>query len=49
MGYIPTREAYEVGGYEVETSRVAQGSGELLVNSALAHLAEMHQESVNLK
>jgi hypothetical protein len=49
VGYIPTREAYEVGGYEVETSRVAQGSGELLVHLALAHLAEMHQESAKLK
>jgi len=49
VGYIPTCEAYEVGGYEVETSRVAQGSGELLVHLALAHLAEMHQESVKLK
>jgi neutral ceramidase len=49
VGYIPTREAYEVGGYEVETSRVAQGSGELLVHLALAHLAEMRQESQKLK
>ena len=49
VGYIPNREAYAVGGYEVETSRVAQGSGELLVHLALAHLAEMHQESVELK
>ena len=49
VGYIPTREAYEVGGYEVETSRVAQGSGELLVHLALANLAEMRQESAKLK
>ena len=49
VGYIPTREAYEVGGYEVETSRVAQGNGELLVHLALAHLAEMRRESVKLR
>jgi neutral ceramidase len=45
VGYIPTREAYQVGGYEVESSRVAQGSGELLVHLALAQLAEMRHES----
>ena len=49
VGYIPTREAYEVGGYEVESSRVAQGSGELLVHLALARLAELRQESAKLK
>ncbi len=49
VGYVPTREAYEVGGYEVESSRVAQGSGELLVHLALVHLAEMRQESAKLK
>jgi hypothetical protein len=49
VGYIPTREAYQVGGYEVETSRVAQGCGELLVHLALGQLAEMHRESAKLK
>ncbi len=44
VGYIPTREAYEFGGYEVETSRVAQGSGELLTHEALANMFQIRQE-----
>jgi hypothetical protein len=41
VGYLPTREAYRDGGYEVETSRVAEGSGELVVATALAAMREM--------
>jgi hypothetical protein len=44
IGYLPTREAYGQGGYEVETSRAAAGSGELIVERALAVLAEMERE-----
>ena len=44
VGYIPTREAYEFGGYEVETSRVAQGAGELLAHQALANMFQIRQE-----
>ncbi|MGO9606003.1 MAG: neutral/alkaline non-lysosomal ceramidase N-terminal domain-containing protein [Candidatus Binataceae bacterium] len=44
VGYIPTREAYEFGGYEVETSRVGQGAGELLTNEALANMSQIRQE-----
>jgi neutral ceramidase len=40
-GYFPTREAYDLGGYEVETSRVAAGSGELIVERAQSLLSEM--------
>jgi len=40
-GYFPTSEEYERGGYEVETSRVAPGSGELIVHHALSLISEM--------
>ncbi len=39
--YIPTREAYAQGGYEVEMARVAPGSGEQMVASALRCLGEL--------
>ena len=38
LGYIPNRPAYAEGAYEVESARVAAGSGELLVESALRQL-----------
>ena len=41
IGYIPTRAAYAEGGYEVETARIAAGSGETIVNLALAELARL--------
>jgi neutral ceramidase len=41
IGYIPTRDAYPQGGYEVETARVASGSGETIVQTALDTLAAM--------
>jgi neutral ceramidase len=41
IGYIPTRDAYPQGGYEVETARVAAGSGETIVDTALSALAAM--------
>src|SRR5262249_18540726 len=44
VGYIPTREAYAQGGYEVATARVAQGTGELILQEALAHLHEIRQQ-----
>ena len=43
IGYIPTRAAYPEGGYEVETSRIAPGSGETIVDTALAALAAMRR------
>lgn len=41
IGYIPDRPAYAEGNYEVESARVAAGSGEKLVASALRMLAEL--------
>jgi neutral/alkaline ceramidase-like enzyme len=41
IGYIPTRAAYPEGGYEVDTARIAAGSGETIVESALSTLAAM--------
>ena len=36
IGYVPTRAAYDEGGYEVTSSHLAPGAGELLTTSALA-------------
>ena len=41
IGYIPTRAAYAEGGYEVDTARIAAGSGETIVETALSALAAM--------
>ncbi len=41
IGYIPTRAAYAEGGYEVDTARIAAGSGETIVDTALSALAAM--------
>jgi neutral ceramidase len=41
IGYIPTREAYPQGGYEVATARVAPGAGDAMVAAALATLRDM--------
>jgi hypothetical protein len=41
IGYIPTRAAYAEGGYEVDTARIAAGSGETIVDTARAALAAM--------
>ena len=41
IGYIPTRAAYAEGGYEVDTARIAAGSGETIVATALTALATM--------
>ncbi len=43
IGYIPTRQAYPQGNYEVLSARCAAGSGERLVDSALKQLVE-HQK-----
>jgi hypothetical protein len=42
LGYIPNREAYPQGAYEVLNSRGGPGSGELLVDAAMRMLAELH-------
>jgi neutral ceramidase len=41
IGYIPTREAYPLGGYEVATARVAPGAGDAIMAAALAALREL--------
>jgi hypothetical protein len=42
IGYIPNRPAYAEGNYEVESARVAEGSGEILAATALGLLRELH-------
>ena len=41
IGYIPTRAAYAEGGYEVDTARIAPGSGEAIVDTAVSVLSAM--------
>ena len=42
--YIPTREAYRLGGYEVINSTLAPGGGELLVEAAPGALVDLYNE-----
>lgn len=46
IGYVPTRQAYSQGNYEVISARCAEGSGEMLVDSAL-HQLRKHIEFQN--
>ncbi len=41
MSYIPNREAYPHGAYEVEVSRVVAGEGERLIDSAVSQLERL--------
>lgn len=41
IGYIPNKSAYPEGHYEVESARVAEGAGEMLVTRALRMLKEV--------
>jgi hypothetical protein len=45
IGYIPNKSAYPEGNYEVESARVAEGSGEMLVTAALRMLTKLYEES----
>jgi hypothetical protein len=45
IGYIPNRSAYMEGSYEVVSARCAEGSGEMLVTSAVRMLAEMFKQA----
>ncbi len=40
IGYVPTRQAYAQGNYEVISARCAEGSGEMLVDAAIKQLRE---------
>jgi hypothetical protein len=40
VGYIPDKPAYPQGNYEVESTRCAAGSGEMLVEAALRLLGK---------
>lgn len=42
LGYIPHRKAYAEGAYEVVSARVAEGSGEMLVDKAIELLLKLH-------
>ncbi len=48
IGYVPTRQAYAQGNYEVVSARCAEGSGEVLVDAALKQL-RTHFEVQNKK
>ncbi len=45
IGYIPNRSAYNEGNYEVVSARCGEGSGEMLVQSAIRMLAELYREN----
>lgn len=45
VGYVPTKRAYEQGNYEVVAARVAAGSGEKLVESAIRQLKSLKELS----
>lgn len=49
IGYIPDREAYPQGAYEVISTRVAAGSGERLVDAAVDLLIEQRSKLINRK
>lgn len=42
LGYIPTKRAYAEGNYEVVSARCAEGSGEMLVDTALRLLRDLY-------
>jgi len=41
IGYIPNKDAFQYGAYEVEVSMIAEGEGEKLVKSSLNQLQKM--------
>ncbi len=44
IGYVPTRQAYSQGNYEVISARCGEGSGEMLVDAAIAMLRKQFNE-----
>jgi len=47
IGYIPSRRAYPQGNYEVVSARCAEGSGELLVETAVDLLKEIYTANLS--
>jgi hypothetical protein len=45
VGYVPSHRAYPQGNYEVVSARCAEGSGELLVETAVRLLKELYAEN----
>ncbi|NMB25782.1 MAG: hypothetical protein GX986_09645 [Firmicutes bacterium] len=45
IGYVPIREAYSQGGYEVQSSLVGEGAGEIFVEKALEMLRRISEHS----
>jgi hypothetical protein len=43
VGYVPARRAYAQGNYEVVSARCAEGSGELLADTAVRLLKELYR------
>ena len=43
IGYIPNKDAFQYGAYEVEVSMIAEGEGEKLVESSLGQLQDMKE------
>lgn len=48
IGYIPNRDAYPQGNYEVVSARCEVGSGEKLAETAIALLKEVHGQGKSL-
>jgi len=44
VGYVPNKPAYVEGNYEVLSARCAEGSGEMLVTSAVKMLEDLHRQ-----
>jgi hypothetical protein len=44
IGYVPNLKAYDQGAYEVISSRVGPGSGEMLVDAAVQLLVALHRQ-----
>ena len=44
VGYVPDRKAYPQGAYEVVSARTAEGSGEMMVQSATNQLVRLYHQ-----
>jgi len=49
IGYIPNRSAYAEGNYEVVSARCAEGSGEMLVQTAVKMLEDLEAQITSRK